>query len=91
MGANVTILDISLKRLEQLDKMPGSVPRTSTIALTNATLKYGLEIAKAGLEETAKRSTVIASGVNTWDGCLTNRNVAEAHGIDCVSLPELLG
>ncbi|MBR1659196.1 MAG: alanine dehydrogenase [Oscillospiraceae bacterium] len=71
--------------------MPGSVPRTSTIALTNATIKYGLEIAEAGLAEAARRSAVIASGVNTWDGRLTNRRVAEAHGLDCADLSELLG
>jgi alanine dehydrogenase len=44
--------------------MPGAVPRTSTIALTNATLRYGLQIAKAGLEAACQESKVIASGVN---------------------------
>lgn len=58
--------------------MPGSVPRTSTIALTNATLKYGLEIANQGLEEAAKNSVAIATGVNFYNGICTNRNVAEA-------------
>ncbi len=60
--------------------MPGAVPRTSTIALTNATLKYGLQIAKDGLEEACKKSAVIASGVNCYLGKLTNKNVADAHG-----------
>ena len=56
------------------------MPRTSTIALTNATLKYGLQIAKDGLEEACKKSAVIASGVNCYLGKLTNKNVADAHG-----------
>lgn len=59
--------------------MPGAVPRTSTIALTNATLKYGLQIANLGLEEACRRSDVICSGVNTYDGKLTCKNVADSH------------
>ena len=70
--------------------MPGAVPRTSTIALTNATLKYGLEIARAGLEEAAKANPVIKSGVNCYLGQLTNRNVAKAHGYDCADLDTLI-
>ena len=58
--------------------MPGAVPRTSTIALTNATLKYGLEIACAGLEEACKKNPVIYSGINTYDGKLTCKNVADS-------------
>ena len=61
--------------------MPGAVPRTSTIALTNATLRYGLEIAGKGLEA-ACGNPAIASGVNTYLGKLTNRNVAEALGYE---------
>ncbi|MBO4367833.1 MAG: alanine dehydrogenase, partial [Clostridia bacterium] len=59
--------------------MPGAVPRTSTIALTNATLRYGLMIAEKGLEEACRKSEVICTGVNTYDGKLTNANVAAAH------------
>ena len=70
--------------------MPGAVPRTSTIALTNATLKYGLEIAKAGLEEAAKASPVIQSGVNCYLGKLTNQNVAKAHNYDYTDLATLI-
>jgi len=66
--------------------MPGAVPRTSTIALTNATLKYGLQIAEAGLEEACKKSAVIRSGVNCYLGKLTNENVAKAHGYDYTDL-----
>lgn len=62
--------------------MPGAVPRTSTIALTNATLRYGLEIASAGLEAAVRASDVVASAVNTYDGHLTCANVAKAHGLE---------
>jgi alanine dehydrogenase len=70
--------------------MPGAVPRTSTIALTNATLRYGLQIAEAGLEEAAKKSAVISSGVNCYLGKLTNKNVALAHGYEYADLAELI-
>ena len=65
--------------------MPGAVPRTSTIALTNATLKYGLMIANEGLEK-ACADPAIASGVNCYMGKITNRNVAMAHGYDYTEL-----
>ena len=59
--------------------MPGAVPRTSTIALTNATRAYGLQIAREGLEAACRKSEVICSGVNTYDGKLTCKNVADSH------------
>ncbi len=62
--------------------MPGAVPRTSTIALTNATLRYGLQIAAEGLEAACAKSDVILSGVNCYNGLLTNKNVADAHGYE---------
>ena len=58
--------------------MPGAVPRTSTFALTNATLRYGLQIAGAGLEEACRKNNVIYSAVNTYDGCITCENVANS-------------
>ena len=61
--------------------MPGAVPRTSTIALTNATLSYGLQIANTGLEQACKDNEVIYSAVNTYDGKLTCKNVADSF--DC--------
>lgn len=57
--------------------MPGAVPRTSTIALTNATLRYGLEIAASGLEGACKRQNTLYSAVNTYDGNCTYQNVAD--------------
>lgn len=62
--------------------MPGAVPRTSTIALTNATLRYGLEIAGKGLERACKENDVIYSAINTYDGKLTCKNVAESFGME---------
>lgn len=61
--------------------MPGAVPRTSTFALTNATLPYALKIAGLGLEEAARKDAALAKGINTYDGKLTNRAVAEALGL----------
>ena len=70
--------------------MPVAVPRTSTIALTNATLKYGLMIAAEGLEAASKKSKAIYTGVNCYEGKLTNKNVALAHGYEYVELSDLI-
>jgi alanine dehydrogenase len=59
--------------------MPGAVPRTSTFALTNATLPIALDIANKGLKKAAKENTAIMSGINTLGGKLTNRQVAKAQ------------
>ena len=61
--------------------MPGAVPRTSTIALTNATLSYGLQIAGKGLEQACKDNEVIYSAINTYDGKLTCKNVADSLNV----------
>jgi alanine dehydrogenase len=70
--------------------MPGAVPRTSTIALTNATFRYGLMIAESGLEDACRKNPVIVSGVNCYLGKLTNRNVADAHGYEYTDLKTLI-
>jgi len=70
--------------------MPGAVPRTSTIALTNATLRYGLKIAAEGLEEACKNSSVIESGVNCYNGKVTNENVSKALGYEYTPLKALI-
>lgn len=61
--------------------MPGSVPRTSTMALTNATLRYGLQIADKGLEQACRDNPVIYSAVNTYDGACTCENVCVGFGL----------
>ena len=67
--------------------MPGAVPRTSTIALTNATLSYGLQIAGKGLEQACKDNEVIYSAINTYDGKLTCKNVADSF--DCYEYTDI--
>ena len=71
--------------------MPGAVARTSTIALTNATLRYGLQIANEGLEAAVAKSDVIASGVNCYDGKVCCKNLADSFD-DCayVDVRELI-
>ncbi len=66
--------------------MPGSVPRTSTQALTNATLRYGLMIANMDLEGAIRRSDAIAAGVNIYGGKVTCKGVADAFGLTFDSL-----
>jgi alanine dehydrogenase len=61
--------------------MPGAVPRTSTYALTNVTLPYLLALATDGPDAAIRDDPALALGVNTWDGKLTNRGVADATGM----------
>jgi len=61
--------------------MPGIVPRTSTTALTNATLPYLLRLASQGVEEAVRADPGLAKGVNLSGGKITCRGVAEAHGL----------
>jgi alanine dehydrogenase len=64
--------------------MPGAVARTSTFALNNATLAYGLKIADAGIHAAAAADPAIARGVNTYKGKVTHKAVAAAVGNDYV-------
>lgn len=66
--------------------IPGAVPMTSTVALNNATLKYGLMLADLGLEEAIRQSEPLKKGVNTYHGNITCRGVADAFGLECVNL-----
>jgi alanine dehydrogenase len=61
--------------------MPGIVPRTSTVALTNATLPYLLRLASQGVKEAVQADAGLAKGVNLSDGKITCRAVADAHGL----------
>ena len=70
--------------------MPGAVPHTSTVALTNSTLRYGLAIADKGLEEAVKQDKGLAMGVNVYDGRCVNENVAKALGMECADLLALI-
>ncbi len=66
--------------------MPGVVPRTSTMALTNAALPYVLEIAKKGYEKAVKENPEIAKGINLVRGELTHKAVAESLAMDYVPI-----
>ncbi len=70
--------------------MPGAVPRTSTYALANVTLPYAVEIAELGLKEAVRRNPSLARGVNTVEGRVTSRPVAEAHGLEYEPLEHVL-
>ncbi|GIU99716.1 MAG: alanine dehydrogenase [Actinomycetota bacterium] len=70
--------------------MPGAVPRTSTYALTNVTLPYALDIATKGLEAAVREDPALALGVNVYRGHVTNRGVAEAHGMPYTELGALI-
>ncbi|TVT29698.1 alanine dehydrogenase [Salinicoccus cyprini] len=70
--------------------MPGAVPRTSTIALTNATMAYGLQIANKGYVEAAKQNASLLGGFNTIQGHVTYKAVAEAQGIEYREISEFL-
>jgi alanine dehydrogenase len=63
-----------------VSNMPAAVPHTSTLALTNATFPYLLELADHGLEGACARHPGLRQGVNTYDGYVTHRGVAESQG-----------
>lgn len=61
--------------------MPGIVPRTSTLALTNATLPFIVRLSSEGAERAVRSDPALAKGVNLAYGTVTHRGVAEAHGL----------
>jgi alanine dehydrogenase len=71
--------------------MPGSVPNTSTYALTNATLPYIVELANRGWQEALRRDPALAKGLNTHEGQVVYPSVGEAHELPVVELAALLG
>lgn len=70
--------------------MPGAVPYTSTLALNNATLPYMLTLANMGAQAAVQADPALARGVNTYKGHITYAAVAEAFGMPCTPLHELL-
>ncbi len=66
--------------------MPGAVARTSTQALTNATLPWVVKLAKHGPDKLAKMDPHFADAINMNRGTLTNKPVAEAHDLECEAL-----
>ena len=59
--------------------MPGAVPHTSTLALTNATFPYLMRLANLGAREALRQDAGLTEGLNTWLGTLTHRGVAESQ------------
>lgn len=70
--------------------MPGAVPRTSTYALTNVTLGYGLMIADLGIEQAIAKDKALRKGVNLYKGKITYKAVAEAFNMDWEEIPDKL-
>lgn len=71
--------------------MPALVPRTSTFALTNATLPYILALADKGPHRAALEDPALARGINAWEGAIVHPAVAGAMGEKAVPLEECLG
>ncbi|MDJ0810754.1 MAG: alanine dehydrogenase [Desulfobacterales bacterium] len=70
--------------------MPGAVAKTSTLALTNATLPYAVEIANKGWKRAMRENTEIKLGANVVRGQVTYQGVADAFGLDFMPMDELL-
>ena len=66
--------------------IPGAVPRTSTLALTNATLPYAIRLANKGWRQACREDAALAQGVNMVDGKVTFPAVAEAWGLEYTKL-----
>ena len=72
-----------------VSNMPAAVPHTSTFALTNATFPYLLELANQGLQGACERHQAIREGVNTYNGFVTHRGVAQSQGRELRQLASL--
>ena len=70
--------------------MPGAVPHTSTLALTNSTFPYLLRLANLGPREALRQDAGLAEGLNTWLGTLTHRGVAESQHRPWTAAPSVI-
>jgi alanine dehydrogenase len=70
--------------------MPGGVPRTSTLALTNATLPYAIALAGKGWQKACMDDEALKLGVNAVDGHVTYQGVADAFGMECKNVDDFL-
>lgn len=70
--------------------MPGAVPATSTVALTNATMRYTAALADKGWKDASRQDASLAGGLNTHQGLLTNAPVGQALGLDAVTVESQL-
>lgn len=69
--------------------MPGAYPKTATLALTNVTLPYIRELANSGTINAIKNSKALSSGVNIFNGVVTNLAVAKAHNLEFKAMDSL--
>ena len=70
--------------------MPGGVPRTSTLALTNATLSYGLRLAKKGWKQACREDRALVLGLNVVEGKVVYPGVAEAFSLPLTRVEAVL-
>lgn len=70
--------------------MPGAVPHTSTLALTNVTIKYALDLVNKGVEKAVREDKALAKGVNTINGKITYQTVADAFSLKYMPLEQAL-
>lgn len=70
--------------------MPGAYPRTSTLALTNATLPYIKIVANKGIENSIREDSTIKSSLNTYKGHIVHRTLADSIGIEYKSVDEII-
>jgi len=70
--------------------MPAIVPNTSTYALTNATLSYGLQLANRGFLQALERDKALARGLNTYNGKIAHEGVANAFNMPWTPAEEII-
>jgi alanine dehydrogenase len=70
--------------------MPGAVPYTSTIALTNATLPYAIQLANKGWKQACKDNEPLKKGLNVIDGKVVYKGVADAFGLEFTPVEQFL-
>jgi alanine dehydrogenase len=70
--------------------MPAIVPNTSTYALTNSTLSYGLQLANRGFPQALARNSALARGLNTYNGKVTHEGVANAFNLPWTPVEEVI-
>ncbi|MDR2841754.1 MAG: alanine dehydrogenase [Spirochaetaceae bacterium] len=70
--------------------MPGAYARTSTFALNNATIGYGLQLANKGVEKACRENAALLAGLNTYKGEITYPGVAEAFGLKLTNAADIV-
>lgn len=74
-----------------VSNIPGNVPRTATIGLTNATSPYALQIANKGYKQACLDDTALLRGLNIVDGHIVSKGVADSHGLEFKEVEKVLG